>query len=142
MVRVFFLLLFTLLLQGCASSRGELIEIEVDRMVARQNMVEELTIMLRQLGYDWMPILDPINRREVKVVEQQDEYRNEEYMMRFEYLNTRQVRIDVHIRWEDGFTRLQFYEPASRTLSASSRELLQQLRQRAAREFGEMNVTD
>ncbi len=49
--------------------------------------------------------------------------------MRFEYLQTRQVRIDARIRSRDGFTRLQFYEPGSQTLKLLVRMgLFQQLR--------------
>ena len=130
------ILLSALLLQGCASPGGEVIRIDVQHVVARQNMPEELTIMLRELGYDWLPIVDPVNRQRVKTV-----VRNDGYQMLFEYQKTRQARIDVRIRWEDGLTNLHFYEPGNKSLSESSQELLRQLQQRCARQFGATNVT-
>lgn len=141
MARIYFLVLLTLLFQGCAGSRGELTRIDADRVIARQNMVEEMTYLLREQGYDWIPLVDPANRAAVKVVEQKGQFGNKEYMMRFEYLQTRQVRIDVHIRWEDGMTRLYLYEPGSTTLSASSVELLKKLRQRVELQFGKASVS-
>jgi hypothetical protein len=61
--------------------------------------------------------------------------------MRFEYLETRQVRIDARIRAKDGFTRLRFYEPGSPTLAPSSMALFQQLQERATLEFGAANIS-
>lgn len=139
MVRVRYLLIFAffaLLSQGCATTVGETIKIDQRQVVAPQNRPAELTAMLRDLGYDWIPILDPINQQMVKAVEQDGGYR-----MLFEYLKTRQVHIEVQTNWRGGFTRLHFYEPGSKTLSASSRELLQQLQQRVALQFGEASVS-
>lgn len=139
MLRVLYLLLFAavgLLSQGCASSGGETLKIDLQHVVGRQYMPDELTVMLRKLGYDWIPIFDPNTQFEVKTVQQDGEYR-----MHFEYVQTRQVRIDARIKVKSGFTRLHFYEPTSQTLSATSRELLQKLKKRVVLEFGETNVT-
>jgi hypothetical protein len=92
--------------------------------------------MLRDLGYDWVPIADPDSVRKVKTAQQDGEYR-----MQFEFVETRQVRIDVRIRRVDGFTRLHFYEPGSPTLSTSSKNLLQELERRVELEFGQANVS-
>lgn len=129
------LLVLTLLSLGCASGGGERIRIDMRDVEGHGYMPGEVTAMLQALGYDWVPIPDPNSRREVQTVKQDDEYR-----MQFEYLETRQVRIDVRIRQKDDFTRLHFYEPGSGTLSASSRELLERLQQRIVREFGAPNV--
>lgn len=139
MARILCILLsatFVLLSQGCASGGGEILKIDMKEVLGRQHMPDELTDMFRDLGYDWIPIADPNSRREVKTVQQDGEYR-----MRFEHVQAKQVRIDVRIRIQDGFTRLHFYEPAGQTLSASSRALLSELQQRVTMEFGAANVT-
>lgn len=127
---------FVVLSTGCASTGGETIEIDQRHVTGRQHMPDELSDMLRDLGYDWVPIPDPDSRLAVKTVQQDGEYR-----MRFEHVTGGQVRIDARIRRKDGFTHLHFYEPASRTLSASSMVLLQKLQQRVALEFGAANVS-
>jgi hypothetical protein len=129
------LLVFALLSLGCASGGGERIRIDMRNVAGHGYMPGEVTTMLQALGYDWVPIPDPNSRREVQTVQQNDEYR-----MQFEYLETRQVRIDVRIRRKDGLTRLHFHEPGSNTLSASSRALLERLQQRVVQEFGAPNV--
>ena len=139
MLRILHLLLlgaFVVFSCGCASTDGDTIEIDVRHAAGRQHMPDELSDMLRDLGYDWVPIPDPDSRLAVKTVQQDDEYR-----MRFEHVAGGQVRIDARIRRKDGFTHLRFYEPNSQTLSASSMVLLQELQQRIALEFGTANVS-
>lgn len=136
-VRYFVLLaVFVSLLSGCAGSGGATLKIEAQHVVGRQHMPDELTDMLRDLGYDWIPISDPNFVSPVKTAQQDGDYR-----MRFEFVETKQVRIDARIRRLDGFTRLHFYEPGSPTLSASSKQLLQKLERRAVMEFGQANVS-
>ena len=124
------------MLQGCASDGGETLKIDGKHVKGWQYMPAELTEMLHDLGYDRIPILDPSSHHWVKAVEQDDHHR-----MSFERVATGQVRIDVLTSWEEGITRLHFYQPGSQTLSASSRELLQKLRKRTALKFGDANVT-
>ena len=130
------LLAGALLSNGCATRSGESLVIDTRDVVGVQFMPDELTDMLRGLGYDWIPIADPAIRQEVKSFRQDGEYH-----MRFEYLETRQVRIDARIRSQDGFTRLHFYEPGSQTLNPASMVLFQQLQERAALEFGAANIS-
>lgn len=133
---VLFFSTFVLLALGCASGGGQTLKIDMQDVAGRQHVPDELTDMLGDLGYEWIPIHDPNARRDVKVVQQDGEYR-----MRFEYVQTKQVRIDARIRMQDGFTRLHFYEPGSQTLSAPAQGLLKKLQQRVVQEFGEANVT-
>ena len=130
------LLAAALLSNGCATRSGESLVIDTREVVGVRFMPDELTDMLRELGYDWIPIVDPAIRQEVKSFRQDGEHH-----MRFEYLQTRQVRIDARIRSRDGFTRLQFYEPDSQTLNPSSMALFQQLQERAALQFGAANIS-
>jgi len=130
------LLAAALLSNGCATRSGESLVIDTREVVGVRFMPDELTDMLRELGYDWIPIVDPAIRQEVKRFRQDGGYH-----MRFEYLQTRQVRIDARIRSRDGFTRLQFYEPDSQTLGPSSMALFQQLQERVALEFGAANIS-
>ena len=130
------LLVAALLSSGCATRSGESLVIDTRNVVGVWFMPDELTAMLRGLGYDLIPIVDPASRQEVKRF-----HRDDEYHMRFEYLETRQVRIDARIRAKDGFTRLRFYEPGSPTLAPSSMALFQQLQERATLEFGAANIS-
>jgi hypothetical protein len=139
MLRILYLLLFGTIVvfsAGCASTGGDTIEIDMRQVAGRQHMPDELSDMLGDLGYDWVPIPDPYSQLAVKTVQQDDEYR-----MLFEHSAGGQVRIDVRIRQKDGFTHLHFYEPASQTLSESSMVLLRELQQRVALEFGAANVS-
>ena len=120
-----------LLSAGCATRSGESLVIDTRDVVGVRFMPDELADMLQGLGYNWIPILDPAIRQEVKMFRQDGEYH-----MRFEYRETRQVRIDARMRSQDGFTRLHFYEPGSETLSPSSTALFKQLQERAALQFG------
>ena len=134
--QVFLLAVLGLQLPGCASISGETLKIDAHNVQGIQHVPDELTAMLRDIGYDWIHIEDPHSRRGVKTVQQDGEYR-----MRFEYLETRQVRIDVRIRREDGFTWLHVYEPGSHSLSPSSVHLFNALKTRAEQEFGAVNVS-
>ena len=137
-MRVLYLIVYAasaLLLAGCATGGGETLKIDIRKVSAVQYMPNELTSMLRDLGYQWISIKDPETDLEVKTLQRFGEYR-----MRFELVETGQVRIDVRIRVHDGFTRLHFYEPGSQTLSPSSTDLLEILRKRAVLEFGQANV--
>lgn len=125
-----------LLSNGCATRSGEALVIDTRDVVGVRFMPDEMTDMLRELGYDWIPIVDPAIRQEVKSFRQDGEYH-----MRFEYLETRQVRIDARMRSRDGYTRLHFYEPGSETLNPSSMVLFQQLQDRVALQFGAANIS-
>jgi hypothetical protein len=137
--RVGFLLLCgaaALCLAACSSTGGETIKIDARQVQGWRYMPDEISEMLYGLGYDWVPIADPNSRREVKTAEVDGEYR-----MRFAHVAGGQANIDVRIRRKDGFTRLHFYEPARQTLSASSRQLLQELQERVTLEFGPANIS-
>jgi hypothetical protein len=123
-------------LPGCASISGETLEIDAHNVQGIQHVPDELTAMLRDIGYDWIPIEDPHSRRGVKTAQKDGEYR-----MRFEYLETRQVHIDVRIRRQDGFTWLNMVEPGSQSLSPSSLSLFEKLKARAEQQFGAVNVS-
>ena len=134
----FFLsVLFVLQFTGCASTGGETLKIDARDVPGVQHVPDELTVMLRELGYDWIHVQDPNSHRGVKTVQ-----RDGEYHMRFEYVETRQARIDARIRIQDGVTWLRFYEPDSQTLSPSSTTLFEKLKARTVQEFGAVNVSD
>ena len=134
----FFLsVLFVLQFTGCGSTGRETLKIDARDVPGVQHMPDELTVMLRELGYDWILVQDPNSNRGVKTVQ-----RDGEYHMRFEYVETRQARIDARIRIQDGVTWLRFYEPDSQTLSPSSTTLFEKLKARTVQEFGAVNVSD
>ena len=139
MVRVAYVFLTVMLVflsYGCATGGGQTVKIDLRDVEGLQSMPKTVTNMLRDLGYDWIPIQGPDSPFGAKMVQQDNEYR-----MRFEYLETRQVLIDVRIGRLNRITRLRLYEPDSLSLSASSKVLLQQLQRRTAQEFGEVNVS-
>jgi len=125
-----------LVLVGCASVSGTTLKIDAWNVEGRRHVPDELTYMLGELGYGWVPVVDPSSHLRVKTAQSDDEFR-----MRFEFLETRQVRIDVRIGRLDGVTWLHFHEPGSQTLSPSSIDLLNKLKARAALEFGAANIS-
>lgn len=138
MTRLIFIFIFAIstpFFQGCTTTGGATLSIDAQRVIAPQSMPDEIADMLSALGYDWIPVADPNVLHGVKVGKQDGEYR-----MLFQHLTDRKVRIDVRIRRFDDFTRLNLYEIDSRTLSPSSRTLLQRLRERVVLEFGDANV--
>jgi hypothetical protein len=121
---------------GCASIGGETLKIDARNVQGMQHVPDELTAMLRDLGYDWIHVQDPASHRGVKVAQKDGEYH-----MQFEYLETRKVRIGVRIRREDGFTWLHLYQVGSQTLSPASANLFEKLKIRAEQEFGAVNIS-
>ena len=127
---------FLLISPGCATVRdGETLSIDTRNVLGARYMPDEVTLMLSELGFRWIPINDPEIDRPVKMVRRYGEFR-----MRFEYAESGQVRIDARMSERPGVTRLHFYEPGSESLGASSRELLRRLRERAESKFGRANV--
>jgi len=134
--RYFFLpMVLAILLAGCTGGSGETLKIDMQHLVGRQNMPDELTYMLRGLGYDWIPLADPNSHGGVRVIQHYNEYR-----MLFGHTEAKQVRIDVHIGLQNNATRLRFYEIGSSILSPSAKDLLQKLRERTAAVFGSSNI--
>lgn len=134
---IFLLVVLGLQLPGCATIGGETLKIDARNVPGVQHVPDELTAMMRELGYDWIHVQDPNSHRGVKTVQ-----RDGEYHMRFEYVETRQARIDARIRIQDGVTWLRFYEPGSQTLSPSSATLFEKLKARTVQEFGAVNVSE
>ena len=128
--------LLGILVVGCASGGGRVLEIDVSTVPGQQHMPDELNQMLGELGYEWVPVFDPTSNRGVKVARFDDQYR-----MQFRHLEAPDVLIDVRIRLEDGFSRLDFYEKDRQGLSPTSERLLQELKSRAELEFGEANIS-
>ena len=133
---VFVTVMLVFLSFGCATGGGQTVKIDLRDVEGLQSMPKTVTNMLRDLGYDWIPVAAPDTPFGVKMAQQDNEYR-----MRFEYLETRQVRIDVRIGRLNRITRLRLYELDSLSLSPSSKALLQQLQRRTKQEFGEVNVS-
>jgi hypothetical protein len=127
---------FVLLLSACASGGGETLRIDTRDVLGVGHLPESINAMLSELGYEWVPILDPNAHRKVKTVQ-----KDGEWSMRFEYVQNRRVRIDARMGMYDNRTRLHFYEVDGMNLSASSMTLLEKLKQRADRQFGPENVS-
>jgi len=62
-------------LSACASVSSETLKIDARHAPGTQHVPDELTQMLRDLGYDCNHVHDPEARRGVKIVEIDGEYR-------------------------------------------------------------------
>lgn len=135
-VTVVLVVFLGLQLSACAHISGETLKIDARHAPGTQHVPDELTQMLRDLGYDWIHIHDPETGRGVKIVQIDGEYR-----MRFEFLETRTVRIDVRVRRVDGVAWLHLYRIDRQPLGTASSHLFQELKARAEQEFGAANIS-
>ena len=139
MQRLVSVLLVTFLglqLSACAHVSGETLKIDARHAPGTLHVPDELTQMLRDLGYDWIHVHDPETGRGVKIVQMDGEYR-----MRFESMETGTVRIDVRVRRIDGMAWLHFYQIDGQPLGTASIHLFQELKTRAEQEYGAKNVS-
>lgn len=125
-----------LLLAGCASTGDTILTVDGRHVKGIQYLPTEISSMLEELGYKWLPITDP-SIGKVKIAEQFGQYR-----MQFQAVDDARVRIDVNIRKDNNVSGFHFYEIGSKTLSAPSAEYYQKLKERLNLQFGADNVSD
>jgi hypothetical protein len=126
-----------LFLPGYAASGDMVLKISPGDDAAIQYMPAEITAMLEDLGYEWVPVHDSAEGHDVKVAQLYGQYR-----MQFRASDGAAITIDVHMRISDNVTGLYFHEPGDASSTASSQARYLKLRDRISLEFGANNVSE
>jgi hypothetical protein len=126
-----------LLLPGYTAAADKILKIDPRHVVGMQDMPSEITSMLEDLGYERLPIRDPVTGQPVQVAEQFGQYR-----MLFRATANAAVQIDVHIRIGDNVTGLHFSEAGTDQPGDVALDYYHTLRERAVLEFGADKVSD
>ena len=126
-----------LLVPAWAAAADRTLKIDTRHVTDVQFMPDEISGMLEDLGYHWVPVHDPAVGRGVKMAEQQGQYR-----MQFEADDAPGILVEVHIRSTNGVTGLHFRHSGSETPAATAAELFRKLKERAELEFGADNVSE
>jgi len=128
--------IYSLSLFACTGFSANTLKIDPQGVAASRHMPDALETILGDLGYQWIPIPDPLTHRDIKIVQQ-----NGEWTMRFRDVETGRIQIDARIRRKDGFTWLRFHENGGSDLSSSTQDRLRKLQERLRIDFGEAYVS-
>jgi len=133
------LLILTALFQfGCATvTGGRTLDVDTGGIESVQSMPQEISRLLDELGYQWLPVHDPDIGQPIKVAEINGQYR-----MLFQARDNPAIRIEVHIRETGQYTGLHFYDTGNKQLDAAAQQQYRKLRDRLVLEFGPNHVTD
>lgn len=131
------LLALFLLQPGHTEAADRILKIDPRHVEGMQNMPSEITTMLEELGYEWLPIRDPVTGQPGKIAHQSGQYR-----MLFRAKAKPAVKVEVHIRIGDNVTGMYFTEVGSDEPGKAAPGYYQQLRERLVLEFGEDSVSD
>lgn len=104
---------------------------------AIQYMPGEITAMLEDLGYEWVPVRDPAVGHGVRVSQQYGQYR-----MQFRARDGAGITIDVHMRISDNVTGLYFHQAGDAGPTADSRAHYRKLKERISLEFGADSISE
>ena len=126
-----------LFLPGSAASTDMVLKISPGDDAAIQYMPGEITAMLEDLGYEWVPVHDPAVGHGVEVAQLYGQYR-----MQFRASDGAAITIDVHMRISDNVTGMYFHDSADANSAASSQARYRKLRERMSLEFGADNVSE
>ena len=134
---VFFVLMLSMLfLASCATQSGHILRVNPSDVKALQYMPEEISDVLEELGYSWVPLVDPETKRQVKMTSVFKEYR-------MRYQNPDQsITIDVHIRNRDNVTGLHLKQTGNTRDGRSLNEQFQRLKRHLQEVFGQENVRE
>lgn len=134
---VFFILMLSVLfLAGCATQSGHILKVNPGDVKALQYMPDEISDVLEELGYSWVPLVDRETGRLVKMTSVYEEYR-------MRYQNPDQsVMIDVHIRNRDNVTGLHLKQTGNTGDGKSLNEQFQRLKRHLQEVFGQENVRE
>jgi hypothetical protein len=122
------------LLSACSGSMP-IIEIDTRQLVGRQNMLNEVSRMLDDLGYEHILLQSPIRDQQEPVIDMYGEHR-----MLYRHPEAPEIRLDVRIRIADGTTVMRFQEQGRKQLSGVAASLFRQLEHRVDAQFGRDNV--
>ncbi len=124
-------------LPGYAASSDKVLKINPGDDAAIQYMPGEITAMLEDLGYEWVPVHDPAVGHGVEVAQQYGQYR-----MQFRASDGAEITIDVHMRISDNVTGMYFHETGDEGSAVSSQGRYRKLKDRMSLEFGADNVSE
>ena len=127
---------YALSLFACTGISGNTLKIDPQGIAANRHMPDALETILGDLGYEWIPIPDPLTHRDIKTVQQHGEW-----AMRFRDVENGKIQIDARIRRIDGFTWLKFHENGAGDLSPTAHDRLLKLQDRLRIDFGEAYVS-
>jgi hypothetical protein len=125
------------LLPGYVAAADKILKIDPRHVAGLQNMPSEITSMLEDLGYEWLPIRDPVTGQPGRIAHQFGQYR-----MLFRSTANAAMQVEVHIRIGDNVTGLYFTEVGSDEPGAAVPDYYHKLRERAELEFGADSVSD
>jgi hypothetical protein len=132
------LLAAVLLLHPSWALAGErVLKIDPRHALGLQYMPDEVSTLLEDLGYAWVPVHDPEAGHGVKAAKEQEQWR-----MQFTAAGAPGIVIDVHIRVDDSVTGLHFRWDDGTMSDAAAAERLQQVKERAQLEFGADSVSE
>jgi len=126
-----------LLLPGYTAAADRILKVNPRHIEGMQNMPSEITSMLEELGYEWLPIRDPVTGQPGQIAHQSGQYR-----MLFRAKANAAVEIEVHIRIGDNVTGLYFTEVGSDEPGEVALDYYHKLRERLELEFGADSVSD
>jgi len=134
--RFFILLLSVLFFAGCAIQSGHILRVDPGSVKAVQYMPDEISDVLEELGYSWVPLVDLETKRQVKITSVFGEYR-------MRYQNPDQsIIIDVHMRTNDNVTGLHLKQTGNIRDGRSSDGQFQRLKRRLQAVFGQDSVRE
>lgn len=131
------MLFLAMLISACATQHSATLNVNPRHVEGMQYAPQEVTSMMKTLGYQRLRVEDPVTQQSVAVAEKYGEYR-----MLFQALENNNIRVDIHIVKADGRMALYFYNINKSALSSSSLQLFEKLQQRLQLEYGAENVSN
>ena len=131
-------ILLTLILaffSGCSSLQGQTITIYELHLIARESVDAEITPLLEELGYHWLPVYDPNFGHKVKISEQNGEFR-----MLFQADDRPDIQIKVHSLAAGDHIGLHFFQAGARHPDKDAIRRFHLLEKRILQEFEAENV--
>ncbi len=126
-----FLVALALISGGCSTSGSTVLKVDARGAQGVQSLRQEITWMLTDLGYDWVPVRHPETDKLVKA------YRHAgQWKMLFQARSRPKIRIDARFDIAANEATLRFHEVGKEGFSAESEPYYRKLRERLVLEFG------
>lgn len=122
---------------GCSTTGGTVLKIDARELQGVQSLPQEITRMLDDLGYDWVPVRDPSIALPVKVARHAGQWR-----MRFQARDRADIWIDARFNVGESTATLRLYEVGDDGHSSPSEHYHRELLERLELEFGRDHVSD
>ncbi len=120
-----------LISSGCSTPGSTVLKVDARDAQGVQSLRQEITWMLNDLGYDWVPVRDPETTKLVKA------YRHAgQWKMLFQARGRPEIRIDARFEIAVNKATLRFHEVGREGFSAGTEPYYRKLRERLVLEFG------